>query len=47
MLSDAEAAALDMQAEGSGTEDAEATDIEVTVSVSKFGEFLEDKDGKL
>ena len=47
VLSDAEAAALDMQAEGSGTEDAEATDIEVTVSVSKFGEFLEDKDGKL
>ena len=41
VLSDAEAAALDAQADESGREDAEATEIEVTVSVSKFGEFLE------
>ncbi|MDD6324529.1 MAG: Ig-like domain-containing protein [Lachnospiraceae bacterium] len=47
VLSDAEAAALDAQADESGTEDAEATEIEVTVSVSKFGEFLKDKDGEL
>ena len=47
MLSDAEAAALDAQADENGTEDAEATEIEVTVSVSKFGEFLDDKDGNV
>lgn len=46
VLSDAEAAALDAQADESGREDVEATEIEVTVSVSKFGEFLGDKDGK-
>ena len=47
VLSDAEAAALDTQAEESGPEDAETTEIEVTVSVSKFGEFLDDKDGNV
>ena len=47
VLSDAEAAALDAQADENGTEDAEATEIEVTVSVSKFGEFLDDKDGNV
>ena len=47
VLSDAEAAALDAQEDESGTEDTEATKIEVTVSISKFGEFLDDKDGEL
>ena len=47
VLSDAEAAALDTMADETGAEDVEATEIEVTVSVSKFGEFLKDKDGEL
>ena len=47
VLSDAEAAALDTMADETGAEDAEATEIEVTVSVSKFGEFLDDKDGNV
>lgn len=46
VLSDAEAAALDAQADETRMENTEATDIEVTVSVSKFGEFLDDKDGE-
>ena len=47
VLSDAEAAALDAQAGETGAEEAETTEIEVTVSVSKFGEFLDDKDGNV
>ena len=47
VLSDAEAAALDATGgRERRREDVEATEIEVTVSVSKFGEFLGDKDGE-